>query len=74
MGEPCLVVKAVGEELGNGEFATSLAGSHESPAVAGLSCEWRVPDLNWGHRDFQSRALPTELTRRGPGTLGARPG
>src|SRR5207302_8664299 len=35
--------------------------------------EWRVPDLNRGHRDFQSRALPTELTRRGSGTVGARP-
>jgi hypothetical protein len=24
----------------------------------------RGPDLNWGHRNFQSRALPTELPRR----------
>ena len=22
------------------------------------------PDLNWGHGDFQSPALPTELSRR----------
>ena len=26
-----------------------------------LSC--RDPDLNWGHGDFQSPALPTELSR-----------
>jgi hypothetical protein len=25
--------------------------------------ECRGPDLNWGHRNFQSRALPTELPR-----------
>ncbi len=23
--------------------------------------EWPDPDLNWGHKDFQSSALPTEL-------------
>ena len=23
--------------------------------------EWYLPDLNWGHTDFQSDALPTEL-------------
>jgi hypothetical protein len=22
---------------------------------------WLLPELNWGHRDFQSPALPTEL-------------
>ena len=25
--------------------------------------ECRDPGSNWGHRDFQSRALPTELSR-----------
>ena len=25
----------------------------------------RDPELNWGHGDFQSPALPTELSRRG---------
>ena len=25
---------------------------------------WRLPELNWGHADFQSAALPTELSRR----------
>ena len=23
---------------------------------------WPDPDLNWGHKDFQSSALPTELS------------
>ena len=23
--------------------------------------KWYLPDLNWGHMDFQSIALPTEL-------------
>jgi hypothetical protein len=26
--------------------------------------EWPDPDLNWGHKDFQSSALPTELSSR----------
>ena len=25
--------------------------------------KWRLPELNWGHTDFQSVALPTELKR-----------
>ena len=29
-----------------------------------LGRECRDPGSNWGHRDFQSRALPTELSRR----------
>ncbi len=32
-------------------------------ALVGLWC--REPELNWRHRDFQSRALPTELSRPG---------
>src|ERR671926_1277399 len=32
-------------------------------AVTG--CVWRDPDSNRGHHDFQSCALPTELSRRG---------
>src|SRR5512132_2980079 len=27
-------------------------------------CRWRDPDSNRGHHDFQSCALPTELSRR----------
>ena len=29
-----------------------------------LSFRRRDPDLNWGHMDFQSIALPTELSRQ----------
>ncbi len=25
---------------------------------------WRLPESNWGHTDFQSVALPTELKRQ----------
>ena len=45
----------------------------KSPLVAGFSilswlgkpeCKWwRGPESNWGHEDFQSTALPTELPR-----------
>ena len=31
-----------------------------------MKLEWPGPELNWGHKDFQSSALPTEL----PGRLG----
>ena len=36
-----------------------------TPAFLGhnFSRECRDPGSNWGHRDFQSRALPTELSR-----------
>ena len=26
--------------------------------------QWRLPESNWGHTDFQSVALPAELKRR----------
>ncbi len=29
--------------------------------MSGFFCLWYLPDLNWGHTDFQSVALPTEL-------------
>ena len=32
--------------------------------VQGFLKWWRLPELNWGHADFQSAALPTELSRR----------
>ena len=37
----------------------------ESPDRTGDSGRWRDPDSNRGHHDFQSCALPTELSRRG---------
>ncbi len=34
--------------------------------------EWRLPESNWGHTDFQSVALPTELKRRFIGKIFAK--
>ncbi len=36
----------------------------DDPRMPGHLRQCRGPDLNWGHRNFQSRALPTELPRR----------
>ncbi len=33
--------------------------------LAGKKRKWPDPDSNWGHHDFQSCALPTELSGRG---------
>ena len=33
------------------------------PQYSFISYWWRDPELNWGHTDFQSVALPTELSR-----------
>ena len=35
----------------------------KNPGVLPGQTRCRDPDLNWGHRNFQSRALPTELPR-----------
>ena len=35
---------------------------------------WRDPELNWGHADFQSAALPTELSRHRWRYLGEKTG
>jgi hypothetical protein len=38
--------------------------SHFRSGAAHTGCCWcREPESNWRHRDFQSRALPTELSR-----------
>ena len=37
--------------------------SHFRPNVQSTTRWCREPDSNWRHRDFQSRALPTELSR-----------
>ncbi len=37
-----------------------------TPAFPGVSAKWRDPDSNRGHHDFQSCALPAELSRRWP--------
>ena len=47
--------------------APSFCTSRRQPHVERLSAyvrEWRGPDLNRRHRDFQSRALPAELPRQ----------
>jgi hypothetical protein len=33
------------------------------PRILGALLLWRLPESNWGHTDFQSVALPTELKR-----------
>ena len=38
----------------------------QEPALCRHFREWRDPDSNRGHHDFQSCALPTELSRRAP--------
>ena len=38
--------------------------AHRKGARLQALLPWRDPDSNWGHHDFQSCALPTELSRR----------
>ena len=33
------------------------------PRPLSIAKWWRDPELNWGHADFQSAALPSELSR-----------
>ena len=37
---------------------------HSKPAFLIFFNWWRDPESNWGHKDFQSSALPTELSRQ----------
>jgi hypothetical protein len=46
------------------------AGGAKRPDSA-LRLGWRGPESNWGHHDFQSCALPTELPRRVVGADGS---
>lgn len=44
------------------------------PLTVGFFTICRDPDSNWGHRPFQGRALPTELSRLiSAGTTGFEP-
>ena|GEM_PF-2905730 len=44
---------------------SSLARRHSTTELLPLAFLWcRGPELNWGHADFQSAALPTELPRQ----------
>jgi hypothetical protein len=47
--------------------------SHFRSMTALTGCWCREPDSNWRHRDFQSRALPTELSRPDTGGRVDRP-
>ena len=42
----------------------SLMGSEIENTIFLKTIWWRDPGSNWGHTDFQSVALPTELSRR----------
>ncbi len=81
--QPALLTAVIGQGASSGTWIrTTIRGSkvpcpaiRRSPnaapdAVRGKT--WcRSPDLNWGHRNFQSRALPTELLRHGQRLTGA---
>ena len=43
----------------------SCSRSETQKAPVSRDLRWRDPDLNRGHHDFQSCALPTELSRHG---------
>src|SRR4249919_2818606 len=61
-----LIGPRLGHESKNRRFharSTKNKSAAESGALQGL-LQWRDPDSNRGHHDFQSCALPTELSRR----------
>src|SRR4051794_29349373 len=43
---------------------SSVCSGTEKALISRAFVEWRDPDSNRGHHDFQSCALPTELSRR----------
>src|SRR6266571_5952904 len=49
-----------GGVMRKGACGGNLQGSSPQSEASAASERWcRGPDLNWGHRDFQSRALPS---------------
>jgi hypothetical protein len=48
----------LGHEAKSGPISTlpSLLRKTKNPAIAGL-LEWRDPDSNWGHHDFQTTPI-----------------
>ena len=70
-------IPKTGDAAGGGGVRLPSVGSSSGGPPGGVSKrtrrarlrtwadEWRGPGSNWRHRDFQSRALPTELPRRG---------
>ncbi len=57
--------RAMGFEPTTFSLARRRSTTEPRPQVLAYlaSRECRDPGSNWGHRDFQSRALPTELSR-----------
>jgi MFS family permease len=57
------IIGAIG--AGSPRLALAVGGAACGlAALVGLVLVWRDPDLNRGHHDFQSCALPAELSRR----------
>ena len=50
-------------ELATLSLARRCSTTEPLPLFSGLAARCRSPDLNWGHLDFQSSALPTDLPR-----------
>ena len=67
-GEPLQQIQVFAHPFAPGLRTAVKAGRPEQEIPRGTrdSRRWRDPDSNRGHHDFQSCALPTELSRRGP--------
>ena len=64
--QPSMFERAMGFEPTTFSLARRRTTTVLRPRFLGdiTSRECRDPGSNWGHRDFQSRALPTELSRQ----------
>ncbi len=64
--QPSMFERAMGFEPTTFSLARRRTTTVLRPRFLGnmISRECRDPGSNWGHRDFQSRALPTELSRQ----------
>ena len=62
-GSPELVERISSLKSVNFEAKSSLARRHSTAELLPLLFWCRGPESNWGHADFQSAALPTELPR-----------
>ena len=63
--QPFLLERAMGFEPTTFSLARRRTTTVLRPQITAnlLDRECRDPGSDWGHRDFQSRALPTELSR-----------
>ena len=68
-----IVISALAGDAAAGGVPLALSADHVlaredvvlNPYYRHMGGRWRDPDSNRGHHDFQSCALPTELSRRG---------